>query len=168
MVILGLGSNCGDRVLHLQSAVAKIGKIVVDLVCSPIYESAALLPEGAPLEWDITFLNMALCCKTILTPQQLLLEIKAIEKKLGRVERGHWGPREIDIDILAYDDLVINEENLIIPHAHLTARDFALIPLADIAPDWVYPAKGNFYGKTAREIAGSIANNLTKTSYTLK
>jgi 2-amino-4-hydroxy-6-hydroxymethyldihydropteridine diphosphokinase len=105
---------------------------------------------------------MAVAGETNLTPKALLTEVKAVERALGRKPREHWSPREIDIDILAYGAEVINAPDLIIPHAHLLKRDFALVPFADIAPDWVYPA-GAQYGKTARELAGSLASHLTRT-----
>lgn len=164
MIILGLGSNKGDRIAHLRNAVSALGKIVHNIKCSPVYESAALLPAEAPKEWDIKFLNMAISGDTSLTPQALLAQVKAIENELGRVPSGHWGPREIDIDILAYDDTSLNEEHLVIPHQYFLVRDFALIPAADIAPDWKYPVKGEFYGQSAKQLVGNLASGLTKTA----
>jgi 2-amino-4-hydroxy-6-hydroxymethyldihydropteridine diphosphokinase len=128
------------------------------MVCSPVYESRALLPADAPPEWNMPFFNMAVCGETHLKPQALLGETQALEQRLGRTRRGHWGPREIDIDILAYDDVVLEEEALVIPHSELLRRDFALIPFADIAPEWVHPQAK----KTARELAVRMESTLTK------
>ncbi len=165
MLFLGLGSNKGDRFANLQNAVSALSVFVENMKSSSVYVSKALLPEGAPPEWDIDYLNMAVSCETKLTPHELLTRIKELEKKLGRQARGYWGPREIDIDILAFNDMVLNEEHLTIPHKYLLMRDFALIPLADIAPDWIYPVKGEFYSMTARTLAANLTSSLRKTDY---
>ena len=153
MIILGLGSNWGDKQEYLQKAVDELALILSHLNISSTYEMPALLPEGAPAEWNIPFLNRAVSGETKLNPQDLLKEIKKIEQQLGRIDRGHWGPREIDIDILAYDDEVIDEPDLKIPHRGLLERDFALLPLVELAPDWVYPVVGPYFGKTAHDLA---------------
>lgn len=164
MIILGLGSNKGDRMANLRNAVLSLGRIMKNIKCSPIYESKALLPDLAPKEWDIDFLNMAICGDTVLAPNELLASTKTIERELGRIPTGHWGPREIDIDILAYDNITLDDEHLVIPHKYMLVRDFALFPASDIAPDWVYPVKGDFYGLTARQLAANLVSGLTKTS----
>jgi 2-amino-4-hydroxy-6-hydroxymethyldihydropteridine diphosphokinase len=153
MIILGLGSNQGDKKTYLEKSIAALSNILTSLRCSSFYESDALLPQDAPENWNIPFLNRAISGETLLSPQDLLKEIKTIEKKLGRIDRGRWGPREIDIDILAYHDDVIQEPDLIIPHVGLLERDFALIPFAEIAPDWVYPVEGPDFGKTANYLS---------------
>ncbi len=165
MVIIGLGTNLGDRTAQLQRAVRELAAILSPIECSAVYEGKALLPAGAPAHWDMPFLNMALKGETSLTPRALLMEVKAIERRLGRTPQGHWGPREIDIDILAYGDLVLEEDDLIIPHAGLLSRDFALVPLADVAPQWRYPKAGALRGKTARVLADAITQTLTKTEW---
>ncbi|HEU5047873.1 MAG TPA: 2-amino-4-hydroxy-6-hydroxymethyldihydropteridine diphosphokinase [Rickettsiales bacterium] len=167
MIILGLGSNKGDRLAHLRDAVRVLGGIVDNLVCSPIYESRALLPDEAPKEWDIDFLNMAVCGETKLTAHEFLERAKQIEKELGRKPSGHWGPREIDIDILAYDDAVIHEPHLVVPHQYMLERDFALIPVADIAPEWRYPVRGELHGMSAKQLAGNLISSMKKTSFTI-
>jgi 2-amino-4-hydroxy-6-hydroxymethyldihydropteridine diphosphokinase / dihydropteroate synthase len=155
MLILGLGSNVGDRLGHLRQtllALKQLPQLQVKQV-SPIYLSDALLPEHAPPDWDKPHLNAALRCETSLKPQALLSELKRIEAQIGGVPKiRHWGPRIIDIDILAWDDLVIKNETLSIPHAHLTERAFQLCPLSDIAPLWVFPEPGAYQGKTASEL----------------
>lgn len=158
-VILGLGTNMGNREEHLRRAVAALRPLLADMRCSAVYQSSALLPEGAPKEWNTPFLNMALCGDTELQPLMLLAETQAVEQALGRKARGHWGPREIDIDILAYDDKRVALPTLAIPHRELLKRDFALIPLAGLAPDWIHPETG----KTAFELAARMKSTLTKT-----
>jgi len=85
------------------------------------------------------FLNMAVKCETHLEPPALLKHLKHLEAKLGREKTFRWGPRLIDIDILFYEDLVLKSESLVIPHPHLHERAFVLVPLADLAPDFVHP-----------------------------
>ncbi len=170
MIILGLGTNIGDRLAYLEAAIRHLSEVVLNITAvSTIYESAALLKPGAPEDWNISFLNMAIMGETHLSPQALLTQIKYVEKRVGRQDRGEWAPREIDIDILAYDSLHIDESDLKIPHAYLCEREFALLPFAEIAPNWRYPVKGIFEGKSAYEIAKSfLANRSTcKTDYKL-
>ena len=157
MIILGIGSNVGDRLGFLAKAVAIINKTVMAVTeTSPIYESPALLKEGAPENWNKPFLNMAIAGETHLSPEDLLKEVKKIEKALGRKEVGTWAPREVDIDILAYGTLSVEGDGLTIPHVGLCTRPFALLPLADVAPNWQYPVEGAFKGKTAFEISSQL------------
>jgi 2-amino-4-hydroxy-6-hydroxymethyldihydropteridine diphosphokinase len=157
-VILGLGTNVGDRVFYLRQAIAtlRMQSILTDITPSPLYESDALLMPDAPEEWNMPFLNMAVAGTTLLDPDQLLTHIKALEQQLGRRLRGKWSPREIDIDILAYGDEVITSEHLTIPHSFLLDRSFALLPFADLWPDWRFPLPGPDYSKTATELAGNL------------
>jgi len=156
MIVLGLGSNQGDREVFLQSAIAKLKNILTNVKVSNIYDSPALLPENAPPEWNINFLNMAIAGECKLSPKELLNKVKELELGLGRKYRGHWSPREIDIDILAYNNLIINEENLQIPHKFLLERDFAIIPFSEIYPDWIHP----IIGKSALELAQNVDKKL--------
>src|SRR3990167_8329185 len=150
MVILGLGSNVGDKLANLRFALHLIKKIPAFSVAhvSPVYLSDALLPDNAPVTWDTPYLNLALLCETTLTPYALLHHVKEIEKKIGRAPEKVWGPRIIDIDILGWDALIQHDEKLHIPHEHLDERPFALWPLADVAPFWMDPLNN----KTAAEI----------------
>lgn len=95
---------------------------------------------------------MAIAGETALSPTALFSAVKSIEEKIGRKNRGHWAPREIDIDILAYGDDVIHLADLSIPHAELLNRDFVLVPLAEIVPDWCYPVVGEYQGKSAAQL----------------
>jgi 7,8-dihydro-6-hydroxymethylpterin-pyrophosphokinase len=103
---------------------------------------------------------MAVRGETHLAPETLLQHVKYIEHKLGRQPRGEWGPREIDIDILSYEDKFIETGDLTIPHKHLCERPFALVPLADITPNWRFPGHSPCKGKTAFELAEKHRSNL--------
>jgi 2-amino-4-hydroxy-6-hydroxymethyldihydropteridine diphosphokinase len=127
---IGLGSNVGDRLANLQAALYALEPIAV----SPIYETE---PWGYT-EQD-PFLNVVVKIDTELEPQALLQHIKEIEQQVGRRASFRYGPREIDIDILLYDDLVMDEDGLSIPHPRLHERAFMLRPLADLAPELIIP-----------------------------
>lgn len=142
-VILGIGTNLGDRLSNLRLAVKKIAEcnITIDAI-SPIYISDALLPENAPDAWNLPYLNIAIQCQTSLEPLALLETLQQLEQSCGRSnDHAHWEPRIIDIDILAWDERVIADDKLTIPHKQLLKRPFALWPLADIAPFWIYASK---------------------------
>lgn len=136
-VLLSLGTNLGERWQNLRQAVRALEREMVVTAVSPVYETE---PWGEPNQPK--FLNICLAATTTQPPRQLLHSIKQIEKDLGREKTYRWGPRLIDIDIIFYDDLVVAEEGLNIPHARLAERVFVLAPLADIAPDWVHPITG--------------------------
>lgn len=138
MIVLGLGSNIEDRNKYLQQAIAMIRDqhVLEEVVESPIYKSEAVLLPDSPPEWNIPYLNMAIGGESKLIPTELLVAVKAIENEIGRQDRGRWGPREIDIDILIYHDQRVNTPDLIIPHPRLMEREFALKPLLDVCPEW--------------------------------
>lgn len=136
-VFIGLGSNLGNRLEHLKSAleyIAGTGKVTLQAV-SPIYETEPMGPED-----QNRYLNAVMKAVTGLTPETLFDRLKHIEKKIGRKERKRWSSREIDLDILFYGDLIMETEMLTIPHPGITERDFVLKPLCDIAPDFIHPA----------------------------
>ncbi|MDE3060904.1 MAG: 2-amino-4-hydroxy-6-hydroxymethyldihydropteridine diphosphokinase [Pseudomonadota bacterium] len=155
MIILGLGSNRGDRRAQLAAAAGRLSALIGGMRCSRLFESQAMLPAGAPPEWNMPYLNMAISGEYDLSPQALLAQIKAMEGELGRVARGHWGPREIDIDILAAGKLVLDTPTLTIPHRELLNRDFSLLPLIEVAPEWRYPVPGPYYQWKAADIAAA-------------
>lgn len=154
-VVIGLGSNLGDRLRNLRSAVEHLVEgptpPLTNARFSPIFESAALLRAGAPKEWDLPFYNAALSADTALEPELLLAELKSVEERIGRQYRGEWSPREIDLDILVWGDKVIESDKLTIPHKELLQRDFALVPLAEVEPDFIWPV-GPHKGKKAIEL----------------
>ncbi|MFO1242960.1 MAG: 2-amino-4-hydroxy-6-hydroxymethyldihydropteridine diphosphokinase [Rickettsiales bacterium] len=146
LIFLGLGSNVGNRQDYLDRAVQQLSShselALSDIKRSGIYETPALLPENAPADWDTPFLNMVLSAATTALPETALKAAKKIEQDLGRKNRGRWGPREIDIDILALGKRIIDTKTLILPHPEMINRAFVMKPLAEIAPDWVHPQTG--------------------------
>lgn len=131
---IGLGSNLGDRKLNIQTAIEKINRIKKTKVtkASSIIETS---PVGGPAQDK--YLNAAIEIQTDFPPRQLLVNLQNIESELGRVRAIKNGPRTIDLDILFYRDLQINEEDLIVPHPRIKEREFVLNPLREIAPDIV-------------------------------
>ena len=143
-VYLALGTNLGDRAANLKQAIASLTPQLEVKVKSGIYETP---PWG--FEEQPKFLNQVLKAKTYLDPEPLLKHLKRLEVALGRKESFPNGPRLIDIDILFYDDLVLNKPSLVIPHPRLHERGFVLLPLTDIAPDLKHPITK----KSVREMA---------------
>lgn len=133
---LGLGSNLGQREAFIERAIVALAQTPCILVCrrSELYETEPVGDAEQP--W---FVNAVVEIETDLSPQELLGVCKQIERSLGRRERVRYGPREIDLDILLYDNIIVNEPDLQIPHAQLHRRRFVLVPLAEIAPRAVHP-----------------------------
>lgn len=188
--IIGIGSNIGDRKLHIKRAIellieklckvncvsktksqnfdieclevikltkqyikssriVPLATIIYDgkIIISRIYETQALLPESSPADWDIEFLNVAITFDAILPPKDMLLILKTVEKEIGRKSSAKWAPRVIDLDMIFAGQEVINESHevsnfLIIPHKEFMNRAFFIVPVADIAPDYVHPLFG--------------------------
>lgn len=137
-VCLSLGSNLGPRETYLRKALQALDKELGSLVkCSSFYET---LPWG--FSSDSLFLNAAACFDTLLSPEEVLAVTQQIEKSLGRKEKsrqGQYADRCIDIDILLYDDRVIETPDMILPHPHMAERMFVLEPLAEIMPHMLHP-----------------------------
>jgi 2-amino-4-hydroxy-6-hydroxymethyldihydropteridine diphosphokinase len=134
-IFLLLGSNMGDSVQFLAEAQKQLEHQVGKLIkSSDLYQTAAW---GNTEQSD--FINQVIKMETILDPQKLLGTILAIEKEMGRLREVKWGPRTIDIDILYYDQEVINLPELKIPHPNLHQRAFTLVPLCEIEPLWLHP-----------------------------
>src|SRR2546426_525753 len=133
-VYLGLGSNLGDREANIRSAIALLSQHLAIVKAAPIYETEPLGYADQP-----SFLNTACLVSTELSPEELLRLAKNIEKEIGRTPSFLNGPREIDIDILMYGDLVLDIPGLSIPHLRIAERAFVLVPLAEIAPGVVHP-----------------------------
>ncbi|WGS66107.1 2-amino-4-hydroxy-6-hydroxymethyldihydropteridine diphosphokinase [Marinitoga aeolica] len=139
---IALGSNVGNRLNNIKRAIELLSKYVEIIKISNIYETE---PWGYT-EQD-TFLNACVLINTELEPYELLKICKNIEKDLKRKQRFKWGPREIDLDIIYYGDLVLEKDDLNIPHKHMFERDFVIVPLNDISPDWKHP----IFNKTIKE-----------------
>jgi 2-amino-4-hydroxy-6-hydroxymethyldihydropteridine diphosphokinase len=136
-VYILLGSNIGERIDFLSKAIELIGSIGgIDIVrTSAVYNSPAMeMSEPAP-----DFLNQAIEIMTSLSPLQLLSELKNIEIQMGRREKGNYKSRNIDLDILLYGQIVMENQDLTIPQKRLLNRPFAIIPLLEIAPHLVHP-----------------------------
>jgi 2-amino-4-hydroxy-6-hydroxymethyldihydropteridine diphosphokinase len=131
---LGLGSNLGDRLATLVAARAALLPLVRLTAASPIYETTPWGVTDQPL-----FLNQVVRGLTELSPLELLDYLKGIETVLGRQPSYRYGPRLIDLDILLYDNLVVQTPELVIPHPRLAERAFVLVPLADLAPNLRHP-----------------------------
>jgi len=158
VVFIGLGSNQGDSEELIGQALMHLRALpdVKVVALSPLYESPALLRAGDPPEWDKPFLNAVAALHTGLLPHSLLDISCEIEYGLGRQRKGDWSPRPIDLDILAYDDHVLDSDALTLPHPGVPARDFVLLPWRDIAPEWRYPAPGPAQGKTIAQLCDAL------------
>lgn len=136
-VILGLGTNQGDRFAALNTAIEKLKPHLRDIKCSSIYSSPALLLPNSPTEWAMDFLNMAVMGNTDAIPEELLKLCQQIETEMGRAkEHAKWSPRVINIDILLYGDVALQSKTLTIPHTELHNRAFSLLPLLELKPDY--------------------------------
>lgn len=149
VVYLALGSNLGDRRANLASAVEQLRAQVAIEAISSLYETKPAYLRDQPL-----YLNAALCGRTQLEPLALLAFLKQIERDLGRVAGPRFGPRVIDLDILLYDDLVLDTDELTIPHLRMAERPFVLVPLAEIAPGLAPPGWTTMVGTMAGAIRG--------------
>lgn len=151
-VALGLGGNMGNRLQNIGKAQMLISQQVGEIVkVSALYQTAAWGHTDQP-----DFLNQAIIVKTPFTPKMLLNKCLYIEKQLGRRRDIPWGPRTIDIDILLYNDAIIDKETLQIPHPHMQNRRFVLQPLADIAPNYRHPQ----HRKSLKELLAACPDTL--------
>ncbi|OHX65495.1 2-amino-4-hydroxy-6-hydroxymethyldihydropteridine diphosphokinase [Flammeovirga pacifica] len=134
-VIILLGANLGNKLLTLNKAVELIIKYIGDIdLISDIYETAAWGKENQP-----SYYNQTIKVSTNISPQELILITQQIENELGRIRKEKWGARIIDVDILFYDNDIIETENLIVPHPYIQDRRFTLEPLTEIIPKYIHP-----------------------------
>lgn len=132
---IGIGSNLGNRQKNCLRAIELLEKEgVVIKKRSSMYETDPWGVKDQP-----RFINMAIEIETGLKPKDILRTLKNVERELGREESFKWGPRSIDLDILLFDDLILKEDDLEIPHPLMHERDFVLKPLCEIAPDRIHP-----------------------------
>lgn len=142
LVWLSLGSNLGDRVRNLERALERLrGHLYIEAISS-VYETQPVEVHDQP--W---FLNIVCQATTPLKPRALLEWLLELEAKLGRRRGERYGPRVIDIDLLAYDDRVIDEPDLQLPHPRIAERRFILEPLREIEPNWRHPVSGVTVGE---------------------
>jgi 2-amino-4-hydroxy-6-hydroxymethyldihydropteridine diphosphokinase len=147
LVYLSLGSNVGDRFAQLQEAVAKLATVGGVVATSSFYETEPV--EFTQQPW---FMNCALALETVKTPQQVMAAILRIEEDMGRRRVQKKGPRAIDIDILLFDDTILDSNEVTIPHPAMHERRFVLEPLAEIAPEALHP----LLKKTIRELRDAL------------
>ncbi|AEF98804.1 2-amino-4-hydroxy-6-hydroxymethyldihydropteridine diphosphokinase [Methylomonas methanica] len=128
---IGLGSNLDDPLRQVRTAAQEISALpdIRDHKLSPLYSSHPVGPQDQP-----DYINAVMRIHTNLAPMDLLRRLQAIENLHGRTRSTRWGARTLDLDLLLYDDLMLNEPELIVPHVELANRAFVLYPLADIAP----------------------------------
>ncbi len=141
IVYVGLGSNLDEPVAHVQRALAQLGAIPGThlLAASSLYRTAPLGPQDQP-----DFINAVACLRTALSPRGLLDELQQLEAAHRRVREGpHWGPRTLDLDILLYGDLRLDEPELRIPHPGIATRAFVLKPLQELTADLIIPGLGS-------------------------
>ena len=137
IVYLALGSNMGNRLANLKNAISNLPPQLDVKKKSPVYETPPWGHTDQPM-----FLNQVVMAKTYMEPENLLGHLKRLETALGREASFENGPRLIDIDILFYDEEIIDTPPLVIPHPRLHQRGFVLVPLNDIAPNLVHPVLG--------------------------
>jgi 2-amino-4-hydroxy-6-hydroxymethyldihydropteridine diphosphokinase len=147
---LSIGSNLGDRAKNLGTAIAFLAPQVQILMQSSIYQTEPWGYFDQP-----SFLNQVIKTETALEPFDLFNYLQGIESQMGRQETFRFGPRLIDLDILFYDDLILDTPNLTIPHPRIQERAFVLIPLAEIAPGLNHPV----LGKTIQQLKMSVEPN---------
>ncbi len=135
-VFLGLGSNLGNPKENILRAIQQLQLLPNTKLLN---QSSLYRTEPFGKTDQSWFLNSVVQILTDFSPQELLFSLMALERGMGRMRIEKWGPRIIDLDILYFDDLVLNEEELKIPHPGISERDFVLVPLNEIAPDYIHP-----------------------------
>ena len=158
-VFIALGSNLGDHRYYLISALKGINDVIGEIIGgSSFYETA---PWGDIHQAD--FLNAVCEIETDLEPNPLLYGLMAIERWLGKQKKSKWGPRTIDLDIIYYDEKIIAEKDLIIPHPNMYLRNFVLTPMMEVAPDFIHPV----LKKTTRSLLRDCPDRgkIVKTSF---
>ena len=153
---VGLGSNLGDRAAYLLLGLSALSRLPETrlLRLSPVYETDPVGPPQPP------YLNMVAELETELSPKGLLAEMLRVEKALGRERRERWGPRTLDLDLLLYGDLVLEEAGLSVPHPRLHERAFVLVPLLDLLPEGRHPLLGQSFAELLASLDASSVRPL--------
>ncbi|MFB2975340.1 2-amino-4-hydroxy-6-hydroxymethyldihydropteridine diphosphokinase [Microseira sp. BLCC-F43] len=153
---IALGSNLGDSLTTLENALKTLAQtpgIVLQAVSSWYLTKAVGPPQP-------DYLNGCALLGVQMSPEALLETLLAIEAKFGRVRREPWGPRTLDLDLLLFDDLILETQSLQIPHPRMNERAFVLVPLAEIAPDWVEPVSGHAIAQLVQAVDCSGVHRL--------
>lgn len=147
-VAIALGSNLGDSRTIVESALKTLAYTsgMALLRQSQFYQTAAVGPPQPD------YINACALCATNLEPHAVLRTLLQIEQTFGRIRRERWGARLLDLDLLLYDDRVLDSPDLQIPHPRMIERAFVLVPLAEIAPDWVEPVTGQAIASLAQQV----------------
>ena len=154
-VAISLGSNLGDRAAWIEFGVRVLRRELAQLRVSALYETAPELLEDQPL-----FLNACCTGRTRLTPHQLLSQLQDAERAARRDRTGpRYGPRTLDLDLLLYGDELIEDSDLVVPHPRLRERGFVLVPLAEIAADWIVPASRGEEAESVGSLAGKVGTD---------
>lgn len=151
---ISLGSNLGDSLTTLEEALETLNRVLGIHVKthSSWYQTA---PVGPP---QADYLNGCAILEVQLSPEVLLKTLLEVEQQFGRVRQEHWGPRTLDLDLLLFEDLILETPQLKIPHPYMSQRAFVLVPLAEIAPDWIEPISGEPIGQLVKKVDCSGVN----------
>lgn len=164
IAFIGIGSNEGNKIENIKSAITLINDLADCTIekVSSLYET---LPFGDVIQDN--FFNAVIKISTSSNLQELFSDLKIIEQKLGRIFREKWGPREIDLDILLFNDLIFSDEIITLPHKGIIYRDFVLVPLIEIEPELIHPV---YKKKMADFVSGlkikNIINKLSEPLFT--
>lgn len=156
---IALGSNLGDSLAIVEAALETLAETpdIVLQARSSWYQTKAVGPPQPD------YINGCALLHVQTTPQMLLETLLGIEFQFGRVRRERWGPRSLDLDLLLYDDLILDTPTLQLPHPRMRSRGFVLLPLAEIAPNWVEPVSGKAIAELLQAVDCSGVHRLMET-----
>jgi 2-amino-4-hydroxy-6-hydroxymethyldihydropteridine diphosphokinase len=164
-IFIGMGSNLGDRATFLHRALSELENLPQTTIkqFSSVYETEPVGIKDQP-----KFLNMVVELDSPLRPDDLLVELREIEQRVGRTFREHWGPREIDLDLLYYGGEMVNETALHVPHPEISNRRFVLVPLKEIAAEFQDPLRHLSVGELLQRCSDTSSVRKTSQQMTLQ